>query len=223
MNYVNGGLPHVEEFGIEEMCEEEMSRFLKWYENENKRLMDNDEKYDLRKEMKRYCYDDCYVLANAFGRFNESMISELLKSNVKDIVPHQYTILADFITLPQLVIHWYVGTSMPSRSLAIVPNGGYDSCKCGSLKENIWLTYLDKLHEQEEGVNFIPIRSRYCGGQGQKLVGRYHLDGFRVLNDGSRECYEFYGCYYHGCPSCFPDRSKVINVNIMKMDFILLE
>ena len=66
------------------------------------------------------------------------------------------------------------------------------------------------MHEQEEGVNFVPIRSRYCGGQGQKLVGCYHLDGFRVLNDGSRECYEFYGCYYHGCPSCFPDRSKVI-------------
>ena len=42
--------------------------------------------------MERYCYDDCYVLANTFGHFNESMISELLKSNVKDIVPHQYTI-----------------------------------------------------------------------------------------------------------------------------------
>ena len=201
MNYVSDGLPNIKEFGVEEMCNKEMSRFLKWYENENMRLMDNGEKYDLRKLMKRYCYDDRYVLANAFGRFNESMISELLKSNVKDIVPHQYMILADFITLPQLVIHWYVGTSRPSRSLAIVPNGGYDSGKCGSLKENVWLMYLDKLHV---------IRSRYCSGQGQKLVDRYHLDGLRVLNDGSRECYEFYGCYYHGCPPCFPDRLKVI-------------
>ena len=100
--------------------------------------MDSGEKYDLQKEMKRYCY----MLANAFGCFNESMISELLKSNVKDIVPHQYMILADFITLPQLVIYWYVGTSMPSRSLAIVPNGGYDSGKCGSLKKDVWLTYF---------------------------------------------------------------------------------
>ena len=150
MHYVNGGLPNIEEFGVEEMCEEEMTRFLRWYENENKRLVDNGEKYDLRKEMKRYCYEDCYVLANAFGRFNEFMISELLKSNIKDIVLHQYTILADFITLPQLVIHWYLGTSMPLRLLAIVPNGGYDSCKCGSLKENIWLTYLDKLHGKKK-------------------------------------------------------------------------
>ena len=150
------------------------------------------------------------MLATAFGRFNESMINELIKSNVKDIIPYQYTILPDFITLPQLVIHWYVGASMPPRTLARVPHSGYDCGKCGSLKENIWLSYLDKLYEEIEGVNFVPIRSRYCSGQKQKVIGRYNLDGFRILTNGSRECYEFYGCYYHGCLMCFPDRSKVI-------------
>ena len=211
----------MEEFGVDEMGEEEMSRFLKWYEKENQRFIG--EKYDIKKEMKRYCYDDCYVLANVFGHFNKSMINELVKSNLKDIVPHQYTILANFITLPQLVIHWYIGASMPSRSLGIVPNGGYDNGKCGSLKENIWLTYLDKLHEKEEGVNFVPIKSRYCSGQGQKSIGHYHLDGFRVLNDGSRECYEFYGCYYHGCPSCFPDCSKVVRCKHCENGFHTVE
>ena len=42
----------------------------------------------------------------------------------------------------------------------------------------MWLIYLDKLHERDEGVNFVPIRSCYCSGRGQKTVGRYHLDGF---------------------------------------------
>ena len=56
---------------------------------------------------------------------------------------------------------------------------------------------MDKLHEENEGPNFVPIRSRYCTRQTQKMVVRYHLDDFRKLNDGSRECYEFYGCYYH--------------------------
>ena len=67
-------------------------------------------------------------------------------------------------------------------------------------KENAWLAYLDKLNEEMEGVDFIPIRSRYCTGQKQERVGRYYLDGFCLMHDGSRECYEFYGCYYHGCP-----------------------
>ena len=95
-------------------------------------------------------------------------MNELLKSNVKDIVPHQFTILADFVTFPELVIHWYVGSSMPQKTLAVIPHVGYDSGKCGSLTEKVWLMYLDKLHEEVEGVNFTPIRSKYCTGQKQK-------------------------------------------------------
>ena len=59
-------------------------------------------------------------------------------------------------------------------------------------------------------MDFVPIRSRYCSGLTQKTVGRYHLDGFRILNDGSKECYKFYECYYHGCPICFPNQSKAV-------------
>ena len=99
--------------------------------------------------MKNHCYDDCHVLAMAFSRFNESTISELMRDKVKDVVPHQYTILADFIMLPQLVIHWYIATAMPECTLAIVPHGGHDRGKCGSLKENIWLAYLDKTHGRD--------------------------------------------------------------------------
>ena len=183
---------------------------MQWYNDENQKLIISGEVYDLRNEMKKYCYDDCYVLSTAFSCFNESMMNELLRSNVKDIVPHQFTILADFVTLPQLVIHWYIGTSIPQRTLAIVSHGGYDSGKCGSLKERVWLMYLDKLHEETEGVNFIPIRSRYCNEQKQK-VGNCHLDGFRIMNIGSRECFKFYGCYCPRCPRCFPDRSKIVH------------
>ena len=51
--------------------------------------------------MIKYCYDDCFVLASAFAHFNESMIKELRSSGVLGIVEHDYTILADYITLPQ--------------------------------------------------------------------------------------------------------------------------
>ena len=210
MNYTSRTLPELKYFGIDQMNEDEKKRLMQWYNDENQKLILSGEVYDLRNEMKKYCYDDCYVLSTAFSHFNESMMNELFRSNMKDIVPHQFTILANFVTLPQLVIHWYVGTSMPQRTLAVVPHGGYDSGKCSSLKERVSLMYLDKLHEEAEGVNFIPIRSRYCTRQKQKRVGNYYLDGFRIENNDSRECFEFYGCYYHGCPSYFPDRSKIV-------------
>ena len=98
-------------------------RLMQWYENENQKLALSGELYDLRNEMKKYCYNGCYVLSMAFSQFKESMMNELLRSNVKGIVPHQFTILADFIMLPQLVIHWYVGMAMLQRTLAIVPHG----------------------------------------------------------------------------------------------------
>ena len=80
-----------------------------------------------------------------------------------------------------MVIHWYVGSMMPKRSLSIVPHGGYDNGKCDSLKENVCLAYL-KVNEEKEGVNFIPIRSRYCAEQKQKRVGTYFLDCFRLTH-----------------------------------------
>ena len=55
------------------------------------------------------------------------------------------------------------------------------------------------------------------------MVGRYHVDGFRILNDGSKECYEFYGYYYHGCPICFPDRSKVVRQKHHENGFHIFE
>ena len=117
MNYKSASLPDPVWFGIDEMDKDEKLRFLKWYEEENNRVMKSGEEYDLRKEMKKYCYNDCFVLSTAFGYFNESMIKELLNKGVEGIVQHQYTILADTVTLPQLVIHQYVGTAMPEKSL----------------------------------------------------------------------------------------------------------
>ena len=62
MHYVSDSLPDVGYFGIDQMNEEEKTRFLKWQECESERLRSSGEKYDLRCEMKKYCYDDCYCI-----------------------------------------------------------------------------------------------------------------------------------------------------------------
>ena len=209
IDYKCRGLPEREYFGINEMDVETLNRFEAWYVKEDTRLREIGGWYVLREEMIRYCYDDCYVLSVAFSRFNESMIVELCNSGVTDIIDHQYTILADFITLPQMVIHWFVGIMLPERTLSVVLHRGYEWGRCGLRKEQIWLTFLDKKNVEEEGEFFVPIQSRYSLG-GQKKMGRYYLDGFRQLLDGKRVCYEFYGCYYHGRMSCFPDRNKMV-------------
>ena len=115
---------------------EERNRFLSWYNEERLKYdSDNGTLYDLRREMLKYCYDDCFVLATAFSKFNESMIMELKSTGIKGIIDHDYAILADFIMLPQMVIHWFVGCMMNEGEISVVPSGGYFDGKCGSRKE----------------------------------------------------------------------------------------
>ena len=173
--------------------------------------------------MLKYCYDDCLVLATAFSKFNESMIMELKSMGVKGIIDHDYTILADFIMLPQMVIHWFVGCMMNEREISVVPSGGYFDGKCGSRKERIWLTYLDAIHLREECGDFVPLVSRYCSGIGQYRAGGYYLDGFGELPGGHRELYEFYGCYYHGCGMCYTDRSWVMRYRNREQGYITID
>ena len=72
------------------------------------------------------------------------------------------------------------------------------------------------MNSKSEGDEFAPIMSRYCSGSGQKRVGSFYLDGYR-------ECFEFYGCYYHGCHVCFPDRSKVVRSKYRENGYLTVE
>ena len=211
MNYESAELPDIKFFDVDSMNEEDHGHCKRWHHEESSRIRSQGGSFNLCSEMLKYCFDDCLLLSTTFTHFNKSMICELKKSGVTGIIDHKFTILADFITLPQMVIHWFVGCMMPEHCLAIVPNSGYDNGKHGSVKENVWLAYLDKMHEELEGDSFIPIDSRYRTGQKQPQIGNYHLDGFRTLLDGSRECFKLYGCYYHGCMECFPNRTKVVH------------
>ena len=150
-------LPEESDFEVGKMNKETKDRFNKWYAEESRTVAECDRYYDLREEMIKYCYDDCLVLRDAFNLFNGSMIRELRDSNVSGLVEHTYTILADFITLPQMVIHWYVGAIMKEKTLSVVPHKGYDYGKCGSLKERLWLTWLDHENATNEGESYVPI------------------------------------------------------------------
>ena len=49
------------------------------------------------------------------------------------------------------------------------------------------------------------------------------MGGYWGMSNGVRECYEFYGCYYHGCTVCFPDRSKVVRCKHRENGYLTVE
>ena len=51
---------------------------------------------------------------------------------------------------------------------------------------------------------------------GEKRIDgtRFHADGFiKEYNGKQNIAIEFHGCYYHGCPSCFPGRDRLQHAN----------
>ena len=71
VNYVSNTLPSVDDFGIKDMDVEERNRFISWYNEEQLKYdSDNGMLYNLRREMLKYCYDDCFVLATVRNSMN---------------------------------------------------------------------------------------------------------------------------------------------------------
>ncbi|KAG8238696.1 hypothetical protein J437_LFUL016575, partial [Ladona fulva] len=82
------------------------------------------------------------------------------------------------------------------ETLAIIPPGGYRMADRQSRKALLWLTW----EEKERGITI-----RHAGnGREVRILGR-KMDG---VHEGT--VFEFHGCYFHGCTSCFPNRDKKI-------------
>jgi len=60
-----------------------------------------------------------------------------------------------------------------------------------------WLEWL----QHSQGVDI----AHALNGRGEQKVGTHYVDGL-----SGTTVYEFHGCFWHGCPTCYPvDRSRV--------------
>ena len=69
-------------------------------------------------------------------------------------------------------------------------------------KESIqWLEYVAKHWK-------IPIHHAMSGHGGERWIGKRPVDGY---NHEKKLVLQYHGCYWHGCPKCYPDRNKIID------------
>ena len=68
-------------------------------------------------------------------------------------------------------------------------------------KESIqWLEYVAKHWK-------IPIHHAMSGHGGERWIEKRPVDGY---NHEKKLVLQYHGCYWHGCPKCYPDRNKII-------------
>ena len=179
-NYV-GPIPSKKHYGYNQMKPDERAKFLKWYDD---RVSEN-YVFDFEKEIVDYCRSDVDILRRSLIKFREDFIQ------LEDIDPLRY------ITIASVCMTIYRSNYMPKKTIAIVPE--YAKTDNFSKMSIMWLNYMSN------GVN---IQHALNGGEKTLTIGdkTYKVDGFC---EETNTVYEFYGCFWHGCPNCY--KPNIIN------------
>ena len=184
-NYV-GTMPSKKHYGYNQMKPDERSKFLKWYEE---RVSEN-YVFDFKNEILEYCRSDVDILRRGIMKLREDFIQ------LENIDPLRY------ITIASVCMTIYRSNYMPKKTIAIVPE--YAKTDNFSKMSIIWLNYMSN------GVN---IQHALNGGEKKLTIDdkTYKVDGFC---EETNTVYEFYGCFWHGCPKCY--RPNIINTKNQK-------
>jgi hypothetical protein len=134
--------------------------------------------YDFNREMEKYCKNDVKIGLHAIMKFRNNILQ------MSGLCPFHSN-----VSLPGVVIETFRSTCLQPRALPITPYQGYLRQKNVSLKSRLWLSYLMK----RDNINI----------QFETKFGHFYIDGMST-DSQNHTAYEFAGCYWHGCPRCFP-------------------
>lgn len=95
------------------------------------------------------------------------------------------------VTLPGACNKIFRRGFMKPNTTGLIPQGGYRHCDNQSKIAIRWLL----IEERNNQIDIV-----HSAKQKEARVAGVKVDGFCAETN---EVYEFYGCYYHGCPRCF--------------------
>ncbi|XP_032067185.1 uncharacterized protein LOC116504335 [Thamnophis elegans] len=190
-----GTLPEARYYSPDTMMPGEREDFEKWY------AANKDTAFNLKKELAYYCKEDVKILRRACNKFREQVMEmtsrECFTGRGGDILEEREIHCIDpfqYVTLASICMAQYRFMFLKKNTIALAPLDNYQKSKKSFSACSIqWLMYI----EHTEGIN---IQHALQGGE--KQVGIYFLDGFAVIN-GIPTAFEFYGCFFHGCPICY--------------------
>ena len=179
-----GPLPPIEKYMPNSMSVEDQREFLDWHA----KLTSENYVFDFWKELFEYCESDVRLLKEGCLTFKRDFEAE-----------------AGFDPFEQMTIasacNRYLRTHcLEPGTIAVEPLQGWGGRKVNQSPPAFkWLTWEGHVLDKT-------LRHAHHGGEFRPLPGRhYTVDGY---NEETRTVYEFDGCFWHGCPSCFPQRHE---------------
>ena len=168
------------------MSEAGKKEFLKWYKVEKVKKG----KWDLQKELLKYCINDVDILRKCCMQFRK-MFMDVTKTSPEDpgVDP-----LDEPITIASACNRVLRRNFLEPETFAIIPPNGYGPGQNFSRDSIRWLNH----EAMKDGVC---IRHAMNGGE-VRLMGRVTVDG---LCFETKTIYSYLGCLFHGCKICLDE------------------
>ena len=189
-NYV-GRIPDLEFYDPDSMMSSKKEELLQWHSDQVRRNV----VFDFKQELLDYCKSDVQLLKQGCQKFQEEFASQAGFNPMEK----SYTIAS------ACNLYWRKRHLSPN-TIAVEPIRGWRGAKVNnSLKSLQWIYFQEQLIPKN-GASADRIRHVRNGGeQSIRTTNKiYYVDGYDAI---TRTVYEFQGCIYHGCRSCYPVRN----------------
>ncbi len=177
-NYI-GPMPDKKYYAPNLFSSQKKLEFDIWYSEKSQFL------FNYKKELEEYCLSDVKLLKEGCLVFRKIILD----------ITGGIDCFSDCITLASLCMLIYRSNHMIPKTIGIIPVLGFNSEQKSSNACFQWLKFI--MHTQQ-------INIQHFRNGGEQKFANFRVDGY---HKDSKTIYEFYGCYYHGCPRCFTQGS----------------
>ena len=144
------------------------------------------QRFSFQNDLRKYCISDVDILQRVCGKFRSMFMK--MTQNIDPFV--------NAITIASACNEVYRKLFLEKDQVAIIPPQGYN---VQDVQSGIALCWLDHVSETDN------VTIQHAGNGREVTIEGYKIDGI----DENGVLYEFHGDFWHGCPSCYPDRNTM--------------
>ena len=185
-----GRIPDLEFYDPDSMMSSKKEELINWHVEQVRRNV----QFNFKEELIAYCKSDVNLLKQGCQAFQREFHRETGFNPMEEA----YTIAS------ACNLYWRKHHLQP-KSIAVEPIRGWRGAKTNqSLKALQWLYFMEA-QIPKQGASCDRIKHVRNGGEQSIRTAKniYFVDG---LDDTTKTVYEFLGCIFHGCPTCYPMR-----------------
>ena len=185
-----GRIPDLEFYDADSMMSSQKEELINWHVEQVRRNV----QFNFKQELIAYCKSDVQLLKQGCQAFQE----EFQREAGFNPMAHCFTIAS------ACNLYWRMNHLQPN-TIAVEPIRGWRGANTNqSVKALQWLYFMEAQIPKQKACADQIKHVRNGGEQSVRTATTmYFVDGY---DPETNTVYEFHGCLYHGCPSCYPLR-----------------